>query len=641
MNFSKKTGFNLLKKQAYVLLAGFLFTTNCYSQDLGNGFYDHGVTSPISNHRGTVSTTGENGQKVVLMWLMDHRGGYSLLKVNVETGKSRQFDVPFKFGDAPYASILSSKNKFYTLFNAHFVEFDPVKNEYTFEHASTPQAAMAMTEDTNGVIWAITYPKSGVVSYDPKTKEFKDYGSVYTQIWNQYPRYVARDKSGWIYFAIGNAYSQIVAFNPATGVSKPMLQEAERQRGISFVYLDLDGNVYGQAIGDKNGDWYEFIDGDRKNIGKERLQQPKPFNTGSQALFATNFPDGSVLKSVDLPEHKLTWLDAADKTTKTVKVEYASDGAWTMGAAATQDGKIAGGTSFPMRFFGFDPKTNTWTNPKALGQFNALGRMGDKFYFGVYPHGELLEWDMKKPWIDTRRGSKTNPEFLTTLTPIIHRPFRLLPYPSAHTIIMSGSPQYGYTGGGLLFWDVDKKQQVLLKDSAVILDQSSISLIDLPGNKFLGGTTTAPGTGGVKKATLAELYLMDINTKQVEWHATPIPGIQEYSDLCHGPRNLIYGIANKQQFFVFDPVKKAIVYRFDPQGIYGRSAGEQSPRIFIMGPDKQVYVLYEKAIVKIDPNTFKMDVVANSPIPINAGGDYLDGKIYFVSGSHLCSYTLK
>jgi hypothetical protein len=233
-----------------------------------------------------VSTTGENGQKVVLMWLMDHRGGYSLLKVNVETGKSRQFDVPFKFGDAPYASILSSKNKFYTLFNAHFVEFDPVKNEYTFEHASTPQAAMAMTEDTNGVIWAITYPKSGVVSYDPKTKEFKDYGSVYTQIWNQYPRYVARDKSGWIYFAIGNAYSQIVAFNPATGVSKPMLQEAERQRGISFVYLDLDGNVYGQAIGDKNGDWYEFSDGDRKNIGKERLQQPKPFNTGSQALFS-------------------------------------------------------------------------------------------------------------------------------------------------------------------------------------------------------------------------------------------------------------------------------------------------------------------------------------------------------------------
>jgi hypothetical protein len=634
-------GKHLFKKLAYALLASFAFTITSYSQDLGNGFYDHGVTSPISNHRGTVATIGENGQKVVLMWLMDHRGGYSLLKVNVETGKSQQFMVPFKPGDAPYASFLSSRNKFYTLFNAHFLEFDPKKNEYTFEHATMSQAAMAITEDTNGIIWVITYPKSGVVSYDPQTKEFKDYGSVYAQNWNQYPRFVARDKSGWVYFAIGNAYSQIVAFNPVTGAGKPMLKEAERKRGIAYVYLDLDGKVYGQALEGKDGDGYEFNNGIRRDLGKEHIPHPKPFITGSQSLFYTKFPDGSVLESVDLPNHILTWFDFANKVKKNVKVEYASDGAWTVGIAATQDGKIAGGTSFPMRFFSFDPKTNTWTNPKALGQFNALGRMGDKFYFGVYPGGDLLEWDMKKSWVDTRRDYKTNPEFLTKLTPVIHRPFRLLPYPAAHTIIMSGSPEYGYTGGGLLFWDVDKKQQIVLKDSAVIVDQSSISLIDLPDNKFLGGTTTAPGTGGEKKASLAELYIMDLNTKRVEWHIAPISGAQEYSDLCHGSGDLIYGIVNKQLLFVFDPVKKAVVYQFNPQGIYGRSVGEQSPRIFVTGPNKQVYILYEKAIVKIDPTTFKLSVIANSPVPINAGGDYLDGKIYFVSGSHLCSYTLK
>jgi hypothetical protein len=35
-----------------------------------------------------------------------------------------------------------------------------------------------------------------------------------------------------------------------------------------------------------------------------------------------------------------------------------------------------------------------------------------------------------------------------------------------------------------------------------------------------------------------------------------------------------------------------------------------------------------------------MIMQAESPVPINTGGDYLDGKIYFVSGSHLCSYKL-
>ncbi|MBE9665476.1 NHL repeat-containing protein [Mucilaginibacter boryungensis] len=630
-----------LKKYYLLMLCFFTAILHTNAQNLGNGFYDHGVTSPISNHRGTVATTGRNGEKVVLMLLMDHRGGYCLLEVNVETGKSQQFPVPFPPGDAPYASLLSSKNRFYTLFNNHFAEFDPMKDAFTFEHTALPSNTMAMTEDEQGVIWAATYPKSGLISFNPQTKEFKDYGYLYKQNWNQYPRFIARDKSGWIYYAIGNAASQIIAFDPATGKVKEMLKEAERKRGIAYLYLNLDGKVYGQALEKKDADWYEFSNGERQNIGKHHTVNAKPIITGNQGLFYNKFPDGSLLKSANLLEKTITYYDAASKTDKTVQIEYTSDGAWTMGVAATQYGKLAGGTSFPMRFFSYDPKKDTWVNLRAFGQFNALSRAGNKFYFGVYPSGELLEWDPAKPWVDTKPGEKTNPFFLAKLTPIIHRPFRLLPVLNNKTIIMSGSPEYGYTGGGLLFWDIEKKQQTVLKDSAVIPDQSTISMVTLPGNKFLGGTTTAPGTGGEKKANLAELYCMDITSKHIDWHIAPIPGVQEYSDLCKGPDNLIYGITDKQRFFVFDPAKKAVVYEFDPKGIYGnRTAGEQSPRIFVTGPGKEIYILFEKAIVKVDPVTFKLNLVANSPVIINTGGDYLDGKIYFVSGSHLCSYKL-
>ena len=47
----------------------------------------------------------------------------------------------------PFASILSSANKFYTHFGSHFIEFDPVKGEFTFYHKTVPQMAMGMTED--------------------------------------------------------------------------------------------------------------------------------------------------------------------------------------------------------------------------------------------------------------------------------------------------------------------------------------------------------------------------------------------------------------------------------------------------------------------------------------------------------------
>ena len=137
------------------------------SIDLGNGFIDHGVATPISNHRGIVSTVDGDGRNVVLVWLFDHRGCYALLMIDAETGKADQITVPFTGGDCPFSSILSTKNRFYTHFNSHFLEFDPVKRAFTCWQKTVPQMAMSMTEDDKGRIWSITYPNSGVASYEP------------------------------------------------------------------------------------------------------------------------------------------------------------------------------------------------------------------------------------------------------------------------------------------------------------------------------------------------------------------------------------------------------------------------------------------------------------------------------------------
>jgi streptogramin lyase len=120
---------------------------------------NHGVATPVSNHRGIVATVDGEGDPVALVWLFDHTGGYAILVLDAKTGQAQQVPTPFPPGkDCPYASILSTKNKFYTHFNSYFSEFDPVKRSFTFFEKTAPQMAMSMTEDDKGRIWSASYP---------------------------------------------------------------------------------------------------------------------------------------------------------------------------------------------------------------------------------------------------------------------------------------------------------------------------------------------------------------------------------------------------------------------------------------------------------------------------------------------------
>jgi len=609
-------------------------------EDLGGGFQHHGVATAVSNHRGTVATVDGEGRNVVLVWLFDHRGGYALLMLDAETGKSREFPMPFPpGGDCPYASILSSGNKFHTHFNSHFVEFDPVERAFTFFHKTAPQMAMGMTEDDNGVIWSVTYPQSGVVSFDPLTREFKDYGHVYKQNWRQYQRYVAADDAGWLYFGIGSTAGQIIAFDPATANGLPIVPEEERTKGTGYVYRNVNGKVYGHVRGGDN--WYEFHKGQGKKIGKHANIEPQPIITSSQGLFHRDFPDGKKLVTCDTVTRTLVTKDPKTNETKTFKFEYESLGAHLMGLAAAPNGTICGGTAFPMRFFSYNPKTDEWINRESYGQWNTVVRQGDRFFVGGYGGGFLLEWDPSRPWVKTVKGKKeSNPLFHTQCTPPIHRPHELLAHPDGNTIVLAGTPGYGYTGGGLLFWDRAAGTRTLVEHTEILPEHSTMSLVALSEGKLLGGTTTGAGTGGEKKAKQAELYIIDMATKNIDWRQVTFGGAQSYTDMCSGPNGLVYGVVDLRRFFVFDPAKKMVVHEEDTSAKFGRTNSQQGPRVFVTGPDGRTYMLFVRGIAVVDPDTFAITMLAESPVPIGAGGDILDGRIYFSSGSHVYSYAV-
>ena len=810
------------------------------TRDLGDGFRDHGVATPVSNHRGTVATQDGQGHDVVLIWLFDKRGGYAILMVDVDTGTSRQIATPFPpAGDCPYASLLSSRNRYYTQFASHFVEFDPVAGTFTFCEKTKPQMAMGMTEDDDGRIWAVSYPNSGVVCFDPETEKLRDYGWVHDENWRQYQRYVATDDAGWLYFGIGSTCGQIISLEPVTGEATPIIETGDRVQGTASVYRDMNGKVYGCNGADV---WYELHRGDARKLPESARVQRKPIIAGSQSLVHREFPSGRRLTVCDTVERHLTVTDPRSDQVKKITFNYTSEGAHIMGIAAAPDDTLCGGTAFPMRFFSYDPKTDAWINRAAYGQWNTVARQGGQFFAGGDGHGFLLEWDPSEPWVPTVAGGGrpetigwgytgrdhyhfkgmiddvrihdraltaeeltshsrgngvacwafdegegatagdssrnknratihgaewvpgksgkalkldgmddyvevpdspslrvrealtveawvyptpphqkgyggiinniaghansrllilnsgdtmaqvfiggstqtvkgpavkngtwnhvayvydgareywvvngvrgkeyprngalhtiSNPTFLTQSHPDINRPHDLLAYPDGRTLILAGTPGYGYTGGGLLFWDRGTSRRLLRTHEELLPEQATMSLTPLRGGKVLGGSTTSPGTGGEKKAKQAELYVLDLETKEIEWHAPVFPGVQHYTDLCPGPRGLVYGIADNHLFFVFDPGTREVVFERDTADSLGNTNSQQGPRVFICTPQDDVYMLFRKGIALVDPQTFEVELVTASPIPIGPGGDYLDGRIYFGSGSHLYSWEL-
>lgn len=607
--------------------------------DLVNGFYSHGVAAPISQPRGYVATVDRYGNNIVLVWLMDHRGGYELLKIDASTGATEEYATPFQLtGDSPFASILSSRNKFYTHFNNYFIEFDVSLLEFTVVNKTTSKTAMSMTEDDNGIIWSAMYPNGGLVSYDPTTKKFKDYGQIYEQNWNQYPRYIAADDKGWIYIALGETASQILAFDPFTEKVLPMLLESERKNGLAYLYRNLNGKVYGNALKDKSDEWYEFYQGERKKINGHDIVNEKKYVAGMQGLCYSLFPDGKYIKKLDLEKRQLLIYAKGALLIKDLHFDYKSEGALIMSIGAAPDGTISGGTAVPYYFFNYNPKTDELLNQPCYGQWNTLANQNNKLFIGGYSKGYLLEWDPSQPWVPTDKNkSSCNPTYRFGDVPEINRPHKLLAHIDGKTIIMAGTPDYGLTGGGLLFWDRETESTQLLNHTQIVSDQSTRSLVSLNMNQILGGTTITPGTGGITKAREAELYLMDLNSKKLLWHQAVIPGTKEYSDLCLAKNGMVYGIADRKTFFVFDAVNRRVVHR---NSTLGPITYQQGHRIFIMSP-KNTYILYYNGVAKIDPKNYAVTRLVTSPFPITAGGDFLDGRIYFGSDSKLYSYVVE
>ena len=596
------------------------------SQAQAAGFVDHGIPTPVAQTRGVVSTVDQSGQDVILTWLQDWRGGYAILMVNAETGASQQFDVPFKpDGDEPSAIYLSSKNRLYTLFNSQFVEFDVASKRFTFHGKVNGKTAMSLTEDKDGRIWAATYPNNQLVSFNPQNSSLQNHGQLAKESWTQYPRSIAVDAHGWVYVGSGLAASQIYAYNIQSHATQALLSSSQRVSGTAVVTQSQSNVVYA-----RNGrQQFMLTNGKASGLSAGAQVAESNLKGGAQNLVDREFPSGRRLVSVDMHDRTLVTRDASGQQ-KTVKFNYTTQGAALTFVCVTGDNKVCGGTRFPMHTFYYNAGDNKFDSKQLPRQPNVMAALGSRLYVAAYPDGKLFQ--------ESENGKNEFSEVLNAY-PSINRPHAMLIMGGGSQIALAGTPEYGTTGGGMMFWNRSSGQKSRIDHWHLVPNHSVQAMVELSNGMLLGGTTVAPGTGGVTKATdSSELFLVDANTHEVRWRGAPVPGAKTITDLMVGADGLVYGLADSVDLFVFNPNNRQVVSvnRFSKD--LGPSVYAQGTRAFVKGADGSIYVLLYNGIGKVDTKAHTVSRVVSSPVRITVGGAAANGRIYFGSNNHLYSW---
>lgn len=629
------------------------------------GLSNHGIAVPVSTSRGSIVVKAADEKEKLLVLLNDHSGSNGLVLIDPDNGKADYFALPYETWDSAFHVLYSKAGKLYSQYGGYFFEFDPRLGKFTHVEKVGDRAAMSMTEGDDGVVWMGTYPKAHIMSFDPKSREFKDYGQVNQEDWPQYPRLMAADDQGWVYTQIAFTHNQILGLNPKTGQVVKFVPEQERVGGSidarvnthtpgrnGTLWRGVDGKVYARMPGGAGPDWFRLHGGKAERFSENpTVERQFEFSESQLGAIYHKFSDGREVMELDVPAGTLAVLDT-DGGLRRLKFEYPSKGAIIASIYIGPDNRVYGSTGHPLNLFSYDPQDDSLTRAAQSqgGHINALTPMGDKLYGAIYTQGVIVEYDPQ-----TQHGTPTHLQVkrLDQAGETVLRPFDLKPYRDGESLLLVGSPGYGRTGGGMMIYNVKSGEKLVIPDTEILENHSTKAIAVLPDGNLIGGTSIEPGTGGKILAKEAELYIMQMPEREIIYRSAIIPKQGQIRELMVDG-DLVYGLSGdggmakgddfvygkNGTFFVFDWKKRELLHQERLSEHYGDLTGGQAPRVWAMGEDGMIYCLFKHHIVQIDPKTYKHTSLVKLPGSAFAGIALVDGSLYFSIGSELWSYKL-
>ncbi|MEN6301202.1 MAG: hypothetical protein ABFD96_00665 [Armatimonadia bacterium] len=601
------------------------------------GFKDLGIGAPVSESRGFVALQDAQGRNVGIVLATDRSPRGYFLVVDLDSGQTEQVWFPEGVVNSdPFASMLSKNGRLYTGAGPTLLEFDPTTRKFLYGGVPNPNAGCfvgeAFADGPGGIIYIGTYPDSKLYSYDPQTHETKELGRFDPV--EQYLSYLAVDSAGWVYAGIGTARWNIVAMDPKTGETKQIVPEGERKLGTAVVWHGVDGRVYGLA----GQQYYRMFGGQGEKIAQAEVPAKAPSGAFGWGVTSGTLPDKRVAK-LNLPERYVEVTNPATNETRRVSFTFESGGAQITSLVQGPDGNVYGSSAHPMHFCRYEPGADRLTDMGPVkrvggGNFCAMTTQGQYVVAASYAYGIFHLYDTKRPF-NGGFGDDPNPFEIAEWHSDICRPRAVLAHPDGEHVLMAGFAGYGMVGGGLGIGSIKGEPPVLITHENLIPNESTVCLRALADGTVIGGTSVGAPGGGHVAATEGTLWMLDWATKKVSFRMNPVKGASEIQSLEVGSDGMVYGLTSGSKLFVFDPKTRTVVNEQD----LSQYGGLPRPAM-VLGPDKVIYAALSKAILKIEPGTYKVTKLAEAPMGVSSGLALVKGRLYFASGARVWSYEV-
>ena len=248
----------------------------------------------------------------------------------------------------------------------------------------------------------------------------------------------------------------------------------------------------------------------------------------------------------------------------------------------------------------------------------------------AYAGGKLYVHDL---------GPQSNSPRLVLEEDQIHRPRCALALKGTNEIIWGGFPGYGVVGGALAIYNVDSEEQMVIRNEDILPFHSTICLSELKNGEVIGGTSVEAPGGAMSKEQDARLYVLDRTNMELKYNFVPIKGAREFVAIYTDHTNRVHGVTDQGIYFIWDTESNTILYEQD-LSIYGVAIRSG----FVYDElDRMLYCLLSEGLMVIElQNSFPRPRLKEKlQAKASSGAVLYNGRIYYGSGSHLYSVSIK
>lgn len=601
---------------------------------MNNLFTDYGIpVSAVEERTAAICMNAEGEYRFVIA-----AKGFVII-VNLENDHIKQVFFPENNDEYPYSSY-SSNGLFYTGAANMLMVLDPFLEKFIYYKVienGEEIVGFSFAEDILGNIYFTSYPHCHLLCYSPHSKEIMDYGSM--DLTEKYPGSVAVDHTGWAYIGIGTEKKNIVAFHLEKGLRKDLIEEQQREKGTGYIYLGIDGFVYGHMGASSSSQWMKFSNGEFETIDTEKLSPS--FYTGTAFQRIHRYHEGSYhIERYSLSEGYIELVHRETAKTKKIHFNYTSDGAKLSTIYLGPDDHLYGTSMHPLQLFQFNISTNKTTNfggeiieKGGGGNIAAYASNGNILIGAAYAGGKLYVFDMAKKF-----KKNENPK-LVLQEESIHRPRCAVALKDHKHMVWGGFPGYGMVGGSLGIYCIESEKNDLLTHEKVVENHSTISLGELSSGNIVGGTSIETPGGAGSREKEAHLYVLDWETRRVKNSFVPIEGAREIAQIFIDEYDRVHCLTEQSIYFVCNPTTEQILFRKDLS-----NWGQIVRNGFAYDlPTNTLYCLLSHTLLSMEiqvEQCVEPKVVHTLPMSASSGIVHKNSRIYYGSGSHLCSIQI-